>query len=557
MTEWRTGDQRIIERAAWSFVWLAITTLGVNDWGQWSQWPGMGVVTPLVVLVGIVGGSLVWSLDDPTSSTMTYVSLGAAALVVALSEGAAIATRPFYTTDSAAFNQVATELLLHGKNPYTSSFAGAAQLLSYPSQYWTYTLNGGHVAQMSYPAGSFLVQAPLMALGVHHLATDWLDLAAWLATAALLFLLVPRSLRWLAPLLLLTDAFLGPLSNGGTDALFIPFLVVAMWRWDRFVGARRYSLAAWLSPVALGLACSIKQSPWFCVPFVLVGIALEARSAQVGALRTATRYALITGAVFTLINLPFFIWSPAAWLRGTLRPLLDPLVPDGQGLVTLALHGLTGGVDLRGLFVAGALAGVALLAALGVWYSQLKRTWLFLLPLVLFVPGRSLTNYLLDFVPAALIAALSVQRAARSVPGPGRAWVRRLAVAAPLGGAVLIAAVAFRSAPLVVRIDSVATSHAGQTFSSITLSVHNQSDQPVTPRFMITSGGGHPNGFWIATSPAGAARLAPGATASVTIRPSTWTWVPHRADYWLVDAYTTSPAALSTSQPRRWPYGHL
>jgi len=49
--------------------------------------------------------------------------------------------------------------------------------------------------------------------------------------------------------------------------------------------------------------------------------------------------------------------------------------------------------------------------------------------------------------------------------------------------------------------------------------------------------------------------LAPGARATLVLRPPTFTWAPARDQYWLVTAYTSSPAAISTSPPQRWPYG--
>ena len=125
-----------------------------------------------------------------------------------------------------------------GRNPYTASMRGASYLLNPPTHYWTYTTDGSFVSHVSYPAGSFLLQAPLMILGFHHELTDWVDLAAWLVTGALLFVLFPARLRWLALLVPLTGWYAYVFANGGTDALFLPFLVVAVWRWDRFAEPR-------------------------------------------------------------------------------------------------------------------------------------------------------------------------------------------------------------------------------------------------------------------------------------------------------------------------------
>jgi hypothetical protein len=72
---------------------------------------------------------------------------------------------------------------------------------------------------------------------------------------------------------------------------------------------------------------------------------------------------------------------------------------------------------------------------------------------------------------------------------------------------------------------------------------------------MITIEGSHPTGFWNATVTSGSFPLAPGSTATVVLRPVNFTWAPPFHQYWLVSAYSTSPAAVSTSAPQRWPYG--
>ena len=88
----------------------------------------------------------------------------------------------------------------------------------------------------------------------------------------------------------------------------------------------------------------------------------------------------------------------------------------------------------------------------------------------------------------------------------------------------------------------------------MTVTVHNRSDHSVTPHFMVTIGGSHPTGFWTPTGPQPAV-IGPGDVATVTIRPTTYTWSPAHGTYWLVDAYTTSPNALSTSSPEFWTLG--
>jgi uncharacterized membrane protein len=539
------------ERVGWSLFWLAMVTMGVDAWGAWTTWPGLAFFTPLIVLAGLAGAVATWCVPDPGARWWQLGALASATATLGVVGGAGIAARQYYSTDSAAFNDVATRLLLHGHDPYTSSLRAARALLDPPSSYWTYLVNGEHVLRLSYPAGAFVLQAPLAALGVHHLTSDWLDLGAWIATVTLIFFLLPASLRWLAVLLALASAYALDFANGGTDALFVPFLVLAVWRWDDVAAARATRVARWTGPLALGVACSIKQSPWFCVPFLVVAVALESRTAGGRVLATTSRYVALVLAAFTLVNAPFIAWNPAAWWHGTMLPLLSPLVPDGQGLVTLALHGATRGADLHLLWLAAALTGLALVLSLALWYPRLKRAWVFLVPVVLFVPGRSLSNYLLDFFPVALVAATSV-RAARGEPLAMARRARVALVGAPAFGAVAVAAWALASAPLQLTVEGVATSANGSRLDAVTVAVRNDAATATTPHFMLTLGGGHPDGFWHATVLRGRFPLAPGAGALVRITPATFTWAPQHLQYWLITAYSSAPAAVSTTAPQRW-----
>ena len=560
----------LVQQCAWSVVWLGILTVGLVYWASWPYGPWAALLSPLLSLVALVGFVLVWTDRRPVAAALQWLGLGVGLVVVAVAQGTAIHGRHYYSTDSGAFNQVATRLLLDGHNPYTSSMAGAANLLHPAAAFWTYQVDGSHTLGISYPAGSFLLQAPVMALGITHMISDWVDLVAWLVTAVLVFCMLPRALRWLAPTLLLTGVLVGPFSSGGTDALFVPFLVLAVWRWDRWPGRTTAWLPAWVGPVSLGIACSVKQSPWFCLPFLLVGVACEARRAGGGGrwdgIRPAVRYGAIVLGTFLVVNLPFLLWSPSAWTKGIFLPMVEPLVADGQGVVAFALHGLIGGVVLPWMSAAAGLVLVALVVAFALWEARLRRAWLFLVPLTLFVPGRSLANYLTDFVPAALVAAASLAplapTAATTAPGwaARRPWPARLAVAVPALAAVGLLVVALTSAPLDVTVDGVAvagvaTVDGGQWFRHVDVTVHNTSGHPLAPAFMVSAGGDHPGDFWHADLVRGSDPVAPGGVAAFTLRPSEYTPTPSNGQWWLVAVYTTSPAALSTSPLQRWRLG--
>ena len=165
------------------------------------------------------------------------------------------------------------------------------------------------------------------------------------------------------------------------------------------------------------------------VPMLVTGIFLEARRRGSAPFRLSVRYLLTVFAVFAGVNLPFLAWHPGAWLHGTVIPLTGGLVADGQGLVTLATHGLTGGVDLKMLTLAGALAMVGVVASLVAWYPQLKRIWPLLLTIPFFFSPRSLSSYLVDLIPVALVAALSVDGVPRE---PSEIAARASSACAPV-----------------------------------------------------------------------------------------------------------------------------
>jgi len=556
-----SDDERLelVQKAGWTLVWVSISTVGILSWSGWSDFPAASLWSPLFVLVGIVGAILIWTIRRPLSSLLQVAGLVAGLLAVGISEGWTIHARRFFTTDAAAFNQLATRLMLEGKNPYTSSMHDV--LLRPAINYWTYTVDGGHVHQFSYPAGAFLFQVPFMWLGWHHELTEWINLFAWLVIGVIFFVVFPKTLRWLAVLLMTTGIFIGLFAGGGTDALFLLFFVIAAWKWDAFGTGRTAGLANWIGPVALGIACSIKQTPWFAVPFFALGIYLEARRRGNDPLRRAAAYAAIVLGVFFVINVPFIIWNASAWWNGTLLPFAKPLVADGQGLVTLALHGYASGVVLWMLSLAGVLAYVALLVSFGVWFSRLKRAWLFMLPLVLFIPARSFSGYLVGFVPVAFVAALTVANAppvhhpVHEVPHRGLRWLPHASVAALVLAAAIVCGVAFTSAPLQVRIVGFTTHSNATQLTSVTVTITNTSTSTLTPRFMVDLTGQHPNGFWSRLDGRAAQPIAPGQTQVVTLVPPVFEWAPSYGQWWLVDAYTTSPAALSTSPPVKWKLG--
>jgi hypothetical protein len=537
-----------LERCAWSVVWLAVLIAGCDLWGSWWSSPIVDVMAPALVAVALAGAIMCWCSASPRTWWHQGTALAAGLGASLTSQAVGIHASLYYSTDSAALDQVAARVLVRGHDPYTSSLTSAAALLKTPAHFWTYTVNGGHIVNMSYPAGSFLVYALGWALGFHHAVVDWVDLFAWVTSIVVLFFLVPRPLRWLAALVAMTGYFAGSFAGGSTDALFIPLAMVAVWRWDRYGLGREAGLARWIGPVALGLACSIKQTPWFCIPFLLVGIYIETRRSGRRPGAVLGRYVATLTAVFAAVNLPFVVWGPSAWWHGVLTPMSQPLVADGQGLVSLALHGITGGADLRLLMVASFLALLALLAAFVAWYHRLKRLWPLLLPIAFFFSPRSFSSYLIDLFPVALVAVLT------TTPAPKRAgavlWGRvrgsELVVAILAVATALAASLSLAGGPLVLGLRSASIGRSQEDLRSVTVWVDNPTDGTVVPHFLVAAGAPHPTGFW-KPGDGRTVVLGPHRSATLTLFPPTPTYLPRAGSDYVVQAYTSDPSSLSTT----------
>jgi hypothetical protein len=204
------------------------------------------------------------------------------------------------------------------------------------------------------------------------------------------------------------------------------------------------------------------------------------------------------------------------------------------------------------LSVAGALAMIAVVAAFVAWYPQLKRIWPVLLTIPFFFSPRSLSSYLVDLVPVALVAALSVD----SVPRD--ASKRRVDSRDPLArpsvlvaglscvGLVIASFMAFNGPPLQLSVQSVLTSHNGTQLDAVRVSVFNRTPDRLVPHFLVnTATSQNYEGFW--TPSEGLSSLGPHDSETITLRPRARQDAPRRGARWLVEAYTVDPSWLSTS----------
>lgn len=332
------------------------------------------------------------------------------------------------SNDGAVMDMYAAEQVLHHHNPYVRTnivaalarvnapmttttplmrgqFGGAREYPSAPAveevfwndlqHYRPQTIPPEFESKYNYPAGSFLFILPFIGMGLHDMR--FLYALFCVLIGAYLWFRLPRTMRPLAPLLVLGNVPLVVLTSGGQpDPIYAFFLMVGYAEW----GSRR------LSPISMGLAIATKQLAWFFVPFYLVLVAREL------GWREALRRAGIMTAVFGVTNLPFIVQSPSSYVSSISGPMADPMFPLGVGIVAL--------------FVSNALPMLPkvafTIAELASWAGGVFASWRLryltaatgaaLAGIPLFFAWRSLVNYfyLVPLIVLAVVLAEPAQR---------------------------------------------------------------------------------------------------------------------------------------------------
>jgi uncharacterized membrane protein len=539
-------------RAGWTIAGMTVLFWGFQLFGYVDIYPALSVAVVVLGLWGLGTIVAVWqprAVRPVVARSLALATLGLAIGAFLVWSFLQIHASPSYGTDEIAFDQYAAQLLQHGVNPYTHSMANAFSLFHVSPDGYTFLLNGQPVTSLSYPALSFLLYVPFLLAGWSTQLAVGINVIAWAVGIALTFALLPRQLRPLAIVIGSFSVYISYAVGGVTDALFVPLLIGAVYKWDQFPRTRGF--LAYRGPVLLGLAMAVKQTPWLVLPFLVAGVSLEAYRSEgrARALRTGARYLAMAFAAFLVPNLPFLVIAPHPWLSGVLTPIASHSVPAGQGLIGLTLYFGLGGGSLATYTIALVVVFAALWLAFVATYPALKA-WVVVCPaVVLFFSARSFGSYLVTLLPAALVAATSTELIARRPAVRGRSlWLWRNARWVVAGGllasVVAVGAIFTSSAPLGVKITSVRTTGQLATVVQIGVDVTNHSNSAQKPSFTVESGG-QLTAFWLATG--GPNSLAPGAHAHYTLLAPNFFAQPPITGGFQVVAFSPSPAAVSRS----------
>ena len=537
---------------------MVILNWAITLYGPASYYPWVAV---LVVLAGFWGLSLViisWlNLEDyPALDRWRNLFAWSNAILIVVLMGVwtylQLHGNPGYGTDELSFDQYAAQLVAnHGLNPYTHSMQPAVPLFRLSPDAYTYTISGQRVTAMSYPSLSFLVYVPFILLGWTSEVAAGVNVAAWAIAVLLMFALLPRKMRPAVLVLSSIDVYLSFAAGGVTDMLYIPLLIIAAYRWDRFGTSR----SSYIGPVAAGLAMAIKQTPWPVLAFLLCAIAWDEfdRSGSVEqAARRAGRYFAVAFGAFLIPNLPYMIASPSAWFNGVLEPFVKNLVPSGQGVISLTLFAHFGGGSLLAYTIGLALVGLLILLVFVGTYPLLRPATFMLATLAYMFASRSQTNYLIPLIPVGLVAAVTANHAMRPALGPGsrvsgllrsRRWAGAIGVTTALAAAAILYALVAPS-PLTVKITGYRTTGYLAGINLLKVRVHNNTGKRLRPVYTLQTDHGDTT-FWDVVG--GPKTLAAGQTANIQIIPPNLPAEPGLGDGFSVLAFTDKPAAVSVS----------
>jgi hypothetical protein len=424
-----------------------------------------------------------------------------------------------------------------------------------PIQYATYTLDGGIVSHLAYPALSFLIAAPavLVTHGVQSVIAE--NVLFLTIELILVFLFLPRTYRALSVVVVLGLSFLFDYTLGGDIVtLSIPFMLVVAFRWTDIGAEKRLSRSDKVRAVCLGLAISISQITWFMVPFLVVGL-LRLRTRQLGGRegsRVVLRFLLVAGAVAALVNAPFIAWAPGAWARDVLSPVLQHAIPFGQGLIDATAFFGIGGGNLAYYSYAAMCCLIALLALYSAFFDRLWRIGWILPSVVFLFSTRSLSEYVIMVVGIWIVSALAPGRgpglksgalSRRRRPLWGR-LERVVLVGSTIAGLACIALAFSTPAPLKIMIRSVQTNGQFRSIWRIRAHVVNVSNTQLEPHF-ATDASGYMTTFWNVVR--GPHALAPGREADYTLVAPNVGSMPGVTQPFVLQAVSASPQTISSS----------
>lgn len=521
-------DENLIARVGMLIAGGYTLYVGITEWSRMgdSLHPWMIALSFLTYLFAFA--LIVLAVSGFKVPHTAYWILAAFIFAIVIQFYMQLADQPrSYSTDNLAFTHYAAELFLQGKNPYVEDYTPAFSEFKVSPYSRTPTLDGTDEALLTYPALHFLLYIPYILAGINDM--HLIVLIFHLLVMISVFLAAPPPIR---PLVLI-PFFIDPSLVNYSLATVSDFI----WVFFTLMAAVLFRRHRSMSALFFGLACSVKQQPWFLAPFLVIMLWRESRQnalTRSEAGLNALTYMNIALGAFLLINLPFIIWSPAAWVHGILSPLIDSLITYGQGFSTLTQAGLAP----LGKPVYTALMLLVMFVLLVLYwkeYPRLKRAMWFFPAIILWFSYRSLQSYFVYLVPLMMFEVTEIMRdrPVLELAGPrshmpeiaGRPRMRFRAGLVSASALVFLSMLAgcggyYTLTHQQASVDLTRlflTSDRVPALDGIQLQVSNPTNRLMEPNFWVKMTG---NQMLPWDTVSGPAVLGPGQTASFSIRPT-------------------------------------
>ena len=451
--------------------------------------------------------------------TMRYAWLILVGLVLAFLAAVYIQYRnahPLVTprTDNLMIGEFAVQVLRRGLNPYQWDFSDFRRVY-HDLLNFTGFLDGSIQRRLTYPALPTLLLSGLDLAGLG--SVKLVSIGAHCMVLVLLFLGSPSTYRpvILLPLFLFREFTSLPLA-GLQDVLWCALLLGMILVWDRPI---------WRA-VLFGLACSYRQQPWLIAPFLVLHLWHEGGTTHKRILR-AGDFVVISASVFLLLNLPFMIWDPVAWLQGAFEPTFATFNVWSQGIGALTQFGMVSWT--RTFYTITQFSFYACCLFIGWRHPRAIGYAIWIIPALFFwLYYRALTNYWLYWIPPLLLLVArsqSVGSLGQRKPSlstlPGErlvSWKPTALVLTIILTINVLAAVVLALLPAPVaanyKLPLQTTNLLGQEMvRMVEIELTNQSEQSMMPRFSVQREQPYP---WLIES--GPEVLWPGQVSSYEIR---------------------------------------
>ncbi len=466
--------RNVLPRIALIAACLIFFDAGISLWSQGNSFTN----PPLLIgawgfwLFGIISGVLALVKPDfaKRAQMLVFVAFITTSLQI-FAVGTMNAT-PYTSShaDNEMIERYALEALKHGQNPYSWNFTDAARVFRDSGLLLTPFLDASYQNRLTYPALPTLVLWLFDRVGLGQVRI--LNLVALLALGMVLWFGAPRSIRALVLVPLFAIKPLIPLPLEGTQdivwCLFLTGMVVA---WRRPV----------LRATLLGLAINYKQQTWFIVPFLLIAVWYS----EPHRLRRVIQFAGIAFGLFALINLPFFVSDPLAWITGVFEPLYAAFNIYSQGLGAFSAFGV---LPISREFYSILQLAFYVVAVWVVWrHPRTFAQSMWVIPSLFFwIYYRGLANYWIFWIPPLLISWFHMP-----LPKAPATIYRRnfsLGISAVILCLPLVILVRDLATPIRLKAElypPILTFYNGTLAGQLELSITNESGSVFYPRFAV------------------------------------------------------------------------